>query len=263
MSNHFRSIGINSSGSSRLRAIGGTVTDVGGYRIHKFTSSADFKITQGRGSLEVLVVAGGGGSTRSTYGWGGGGGGGILHHTSLEVSHGTIPVTVGLGSTRTGEDSFFGELRAFGGGCCESLQDVTLRYGGSGGGAGHMNPAGGTSLSIQTSNNGGIGYGNIGGASRYSAPYPQGSGGGAGAAGSIGGNGGVGKAFSISGTSTYYSGGGGQCTNSGGITSGGAGGGGRNGPGAANTGGGAGGGQGLHLNYSGGSGIVFVRYLIE
>jgi hypothetical protein len=52
-------------------ATGGTVTDVGGYRIHTFTSSSDFVVTQG-GVVEYLIVAGGGGGGRGDNGSGGG-----------------------------------------------------------------------------------------------------------------------------------------------------------------------------------------------
>lgn len=264
MINHLNHIGVRSSGDSRLRASGGNIADIGGYRIHTFTSSGVFEVTHGKGLVEVLVVGAGGGSARSTYGYGGGGGGGILYHPGYYVTAGGIIVTVGLGlPDQNGQNSYFGSLTAFGGGRCDTSNNVNSRAGGCGGGAGHMNPAGGGGPSIQTSNNGGIGYGCAGGASRYSDPYYQGSGGGAGGAGSIGGAGGVGKAFSISGSSVYYAGGGGQCNhNPGTVTAGGTGGGGTNGNGFANTGGGAGGGKGTYLAYSGGSGIVIARYLV-
>lgn len=41
-------------------ATGGTVTEVTGYRIHTFTTSASLIVSEG-GSVEVLVVGGGGG----------------------------------------------------------------------------------------------------------------------------------------------------------------------------------------------------------
>ena len=55
-------------------ATGGTVTDVGGYRIHTFNSGANFVVTQG-GEVDYLVVGGGGGGGRDAGGGGGAGGG--------------------------------------------------------------------------------------------------------------------------------------------------------------------------------------------
>lgn len=61
---------------------GGTITDVGGYRIHTFTSSGSF-FGGDPGTAEVLVVAGGGsgGNSNSSNANGGGGGGGLISTT--------------------------------------------------------------------------------------------------------------------------------------------------------------------------------------
>lgn len=250
-------------------ASGGTITDVNGYRIHTFTSSSTFNVIYG-GNVEVLVVAGGGGGTGSPWGGGGGGGGGVIYHATYPVTDGaSIPVTVGAGGAQgsPGGHSFFGPMQAFGGGASTTSQDATTRAGGSGGGAGHMSPSGAASPSIQTSNNGGTGYGNSGGGSTYCCNYPSGSGGGAGGGGCIGCAGGSGRAFSISGTSTFYAGGGGEADNVGNATAGGAGGGGAAcgacsaSNGTPNTGGG-GGGSRAGNGGAGGSGVVIVRYQI-
>ena len=217
---------------------------------------------------EVLVVAGGGGATGSPWGGGGGGAGGILHkasHSINTLSSNTVTVGLGGAAGTGGQDSYFGLLRAFGGGPSNGSQTASDRNGGSGGGGAHMSPSGLPSASNQTSNNGGIGYGNGGGGTNYVDPYPSGSGGGAGGVGSIGGAGGAGLAFSTSGASVTYAGGGGQSDNVGTVTAGGIGGGGTgvngaNGAnGSPNTGGGGGGSRG-GAGGTGGSGIVIVRY---
>ena len=66
-----------------ITATGGTVTTSGNYKIHTFTGSGTFTVTQ-TGSLyntlSYAVVAGGGGGGSAPYGpsGGGGGGGGFL-----------------------------------------------------------------------------------------------------------------------------------------------------------------------------------------
>ena len=72
-----------------VSATGGTVTDIGGYRIHTFTTSGTFTVGAG-GNIEVLVVAGGGG---------GGGGGGIVYGSTSISAGQVIAVTVGTGGT--------------------------------------------------------------------------------------------------------------------------------------------------------------------
>jgi hypothetical protein len=248
-----------------LMATGGAITEVGGYRIHTFTASGTFT-AEGAANVEVLVVAGGGGGAGSPWGGGGGGGGGVIHHPTYPVTAGAITVTVGAGgaANTVGGDSFFGPMKAFGGGgACSNCGP-----GGSGGGTSHSSPGGSSNATTQTNNNGGTGYGNIGGSAVYSDPYWTGTGGGAGGPGGSGNStGGVGRAFSTSGSSIYYAGGGGQVNNNGFITAGGTGGGGSginggNGQaGTVNTGGGGGGSRG-GSGGTGGSGIVIVRYPI-
>jgi hypothetical protein len=251
------------------KATGGTITYVDGYVIHTFTSSGTFTPSESI-TAEVFVVAGGGGGSGSPWGGGGGGAGGVITHPGYSiVENDSVSVVVGSGGAAetTGSNSSFGPLTAFGGGRGYTSQTASDRNGGSGGGAGHMNPPGTASSSIQTNNNGGIGYGNGGGASVYSPPYNCGSGGGAGASGTTGGVGGIGISSTISGTTTYYGGGGGMANNGSTATAGGDGGGGAgriggNGySGTANTGGGGGGSYG-GAGGSGGSGIVIIRYYV-
>lgn len=211
--------------------------------------------------VEYLVIAGGGGGQNSPYGGGGGGAGGALYNANKSVQRGLqYGVTIGAGgaSHGSGVDSFFGAARTYGGGTGAS------GVGGCGGGGGHSGVSGQYGLANQTSNDGGTGYGNNGGTNTYGNPYPCGGGGGAGGVGgNNGGTGGPGRAFSISGATTY-AGGGGTCNNSGGTSAGGGSGAGNgtdggNSNAAANTGSGGGGGRNT-ASVNGGSGIVIIRY---
>lgn len=273
---------------------GDTVQDIGGYRIHTFTTVGTSTFTPATsGAVEVLVVAGGGsGGTRHA---GGGGAGGLIYNSSFSVS-GAVTVIVGDGGAgrgsgltagpgNPGDNSVFSSLIAIGGG-----------YGNQGAGGGSGGSGGGV-WSNYTVGAGTAGQGNNG-AFGSLAPYNDessyggGGGGGAGAPGTAStsgtlvtaGSGGIGIQYSISGTPTYYAGGGGGSTTcqspyyatggSGGLGGGGAGGGFLNGStnfltdGVAGTngtggGGGAGGFTNAFGNYAsgkGGSGIVIVRY---
>lgn len=272
--------------SNGLTATGGTITYVGGYTIHTFTSSGTF-VANSAGNVEVLVVAGGGGGGGRHAG--GGGGGGVRTSDSLAITSGNYSVTVGTGGAAgpyggkggNGGDSIFSTITSTGGGggggYTGTAGTVDGASGGSGGGA-----AGATGL---PGGNGVAGSGNTpsttpvqgynGGASS-AANYAGGGGGGAGAIGSaasgvLGGAGGRGMLSSISGFATYYGGGGGGAGDGNVDGNGGAGGlgGGGRGTGAynpaqgtagtANTGGG-GGGSRDQAGTLGGSGIVIIRY---
>jgi hypothetical protein len=268
---------------------GGTISYYGPYTVHTFTGSATFTPSF-NGQVEVLVVAGGGGggggeSNANGGGGGGGGAGGLIYASSYGVSQGAgVTVTIGaggVGSTNynmdgsNGSNSVFGGFTAIGGGGGSGEQSNGGKNGGSGGGTGG-------DLSSGTEGQGIVGQGNPGGGIPNSRS--GGAGGGAGASGSNptdrnGASGGIGKAYSISGFSTYYAGGGGGggSTNFSGVipTSGigGLGGGGNSSgliggtdnpstPGVSYTGGGGGAARaGLTAGGNGGSGIVIVRYL--
>jgi hypothetical protein len=219
-------------------------------------------------SAEVLVVGGGG-----SGGWrhaGGGGGGGVVYNSSFPISSGNISVTVGNGATgnmNDGGNSFFSTITAIGGGGGGS-NNQNGRPGGSGGGGSNGSIGG----------NGTAGQGNKGGNQGGSCCFANGAGGGgAGGAGAntigaVSSAGGIGIAYTISGTSVYYGGGGGGGTAVSGSLPGGIGGGGAGGnsssmtgiAGVSNTGGGGGGGgagsSGSGDGGNGGSGIVIVRY---
>jgi hypothetical protein len=76
-------------------ATGGTVTTVGGYRIHTFTTvgATSFTMTY-PGTVEVMLVGGGGGGA----GIGGGGGaGGFIYESQLQLTAGAYTINVGGG----------------------------------------------------------------------------------------------------------------------------------------------------------------------
>jgi hypothetical protein len=253
--------------NSSVTATGGTITEVGGYRIHTFTASGTFT-PNGVGNVEYLVVAGGGAGGNGTatgYESGGGGAGGFLTGTLGVVG---IPYTVTVGnggaartsssSGNNGENSVFSSITAIGGGGGASSPNVG-NSGGSGGGGSHNMTAAGTGTSGQ-----GFAGATPGAASK------GGGGGGASALGGLG-DGGAGMASSISGTAVTYAGGGGgvlYASVAGGSGGGGAGvvsGYGNGTAGTANTGGGGGGANQNGTNTgggAGGSGIVIVRYPI-
>ena len=271
---------------------GGTITTVGSYRIHTFTSSSSFVVPSGLSltDVEYVVIAGGGsagndaGAGEGTGGGGAGGyrssvsnefsGGGVNAESKLSLSPGSYTVTIGAGGAaggfNSGSNTTFGTITATGGG-----------YGGAWNGSTHVNGAsGGSGGGGNYSSNGGsgtAGQGYAGGSSTWASPFQGAGGGGAGAAGTGGGNplgvGGDGVQSSINGTATYRAGGGGGGaggSSSSTLGNGGAGGGGDGADndslaqnGTANTGGGGGGGSvsnGDADGGSGGSGIVIVRY---
>ena len=278
-----------------VAATGGSIATQGDYKVHTFTSSSQFAVSQagnpgGSDTVEYLVVAGGGGAGADNGG-GAGAGGFRTNYPSpatggLAVSAQTYAVTVGGGAGAAnpgprGSNSVFSSITSTGGGGSGSCnQGAPQAPGGSGGGGSQHGQGGGSgnspSVSPPQGNNGHPG-----------SPNPGGGGGGGGAgqsgnaySGQAGGPGGNGTANSITGSSvTYAGGGGGGCgqnnnSNGGGGGSGGGGRGGGGGPGTgsgsggengtANTGGGGGGGgQDPQQGGAGGSGIVVLRYKFQ
>ncbi len=268
-----------------------------------FTSSGTFSVPSGVSSVDVLVVAGGGaGGKGNSQGGGGGGAGGLIYRPGFSVTPGgSVSVTVGSGGSdntsdggrgNDGQDSVFGTLTAKGGGAAGAYNNPTHpnntgQSGGSGGGGSgnYGNGQGGAATQpTQPGESGQYGFGNPGGSGSNQNADPAGGGGGAGAAGEsrtgqpkTGGQGGIGKAYTIAdgSTSVYYAGGGGggedgQPTNAGQGGDGGQGGGGDGNKGAAgqngtaNRGGGGGGNSSQSPGNTnageGGKGIVIVRY---
>lgn len=266
-------------------ATGGTITTVGDFKVHTFTSSGTFQITAGSGTIESLVVAGGGGGGNG-YGGGGGAGGMIYTSPGAVLSSGSYAVTVGSGGAggataspgSTGANSVFAGASTItalggGGGGGNVSNGSGGGNGGSGGGAGGFSPGGG-SISGGTGTGG---QGSNGGNGNTTIPS---SGGGGGAGGSGGtasstlpGNGGLGLSNSITGSAVFYASGGGGCdaANVGSASAGGgaAGATGTSVPGnnaTVNTGGGGGGswyGAGGNVGGNGGSGIVILKYRFQ
>jgi hypothetical protein len=219
-------------------ATGGTITTVGDYKIHTFTSPGTFTVTQagnaptnpvgGPATVDYLVVAGGGGGA---FGGGGGGAGGFRESVpspaawtgsplanpgaGLTVTAQGYPVTVGSGGAggvqpgpqppgANGSDSVFSTITSTGGGGGGALinNNKDGNPGGSGGGAKKTNIAGPVSAGSGNTPPVSPPQGNPGG------PVPQvanqggkSSGGGAGAPGGSGnsaGGAGVGTAFNPS-----------------------------------------------------------------
>jgi len=189
----------------------------------------NFVVPAGISRLWVVVVGGGGGAGVCIAG--GGGAGGMVENTAYPVYPGqVIPLNVGLGGnggdgqntpayrnfpsdSMAGTPSYFGDLVGIGGGGGGNYNLPGGDGGSGGGGGGNPGKSGGTALQRSYGNN--IAYGNPGGAGSTSNDWYGGGGGGAGGAGenaqpvNRGGDGGVGRATTISGSPVYYAGGGG------------------------------------------------------
>lgn len=266
-------------------ATGGTIVTCGNYKIHKFTSTGTFTVTNagtpsGPNTVTAVIVGGGAGGS-AVYGGGGGAGGLVLRSTGLTVSTTTYPITVGAGGNGPPSNPVPGTS----GTSTTGLGYTAVGGGTGGGGGGGGQPGGsggggggssgyGTATQPSQSNPGATNYGNPGGTG------PQGSGGGgAGGVGSSGPSGAGGVGIDVSPyfgtyanigagdsrqpTLMYFAGGGGGQGATGGL-----GGGSTWNPAVpvdqqnaqANTGGGGAGdgaGSGYH---NGGSGIVLIKY---
>lgn len=252
-------------------ATGGTITTNGDFKIHTFTSSGNFEITQlgDNPIIDFMLVAGGGSGGKSTAGTsaGGGGAGGLIYTENQIITLGIKPIVIGngggvvalTGQGANGQNSTFLGNTAIGGGG-GGYFSVGAGNGGSGGG-GCFAGANGT---------GTAGQGFAGGA--YTGANAGCGGGGAGIVGSTatsnnGANGGIGRQTYINITDNYFAGGGGGSPYGGGVIgAGGNGGGGAGGNGAtpstngtANTGGGGGGGYNVDSG-AGGSGVCIIKY---
>ena len=164
----YQLLGFGSGGGVSLTAYkvatGGSVSTSGDYKIHTFTSSGTFTVTNPgvNNTVEYLMIGGGGsGGSRGYPGCGGGGGGGgLLTASGLAVAtFGDHTITVaGAGG---GNDTEALGLTSGGGG-----------NGGNGGGAGQAtNGSGGGSNGGSGTITGGSGDG-TGGEMPLSAPIP-------------------------------------------------------------------------------------------
>ena len=284
-----------------MAATGGSITTVGDYKIHTFTSSGTFNITTlGEiGTVQFLLLAGGGAGGNSNVSGGGGAGGYATAATgeattTFSVSATSYTITVGAGGAASvapnnssgyyttgasGSNSIFSSVTCTGGGG-GGARFTNGGNGGSGGGEGYTgNSAPGTA------NSGSFGsevMGYNGGSSTNGTYHSQGGGGGAGAVGVTGiANvpvaGGSGRYSSITGSSIARGGGGGgslanryvapYAGGAGGVGGGGAGlsQNGTAGSGAGNTGSGGG---GVSHDYgatsgAGGSGVCIIKFKFQ
>ena len=170
-------------------ATGGIITTDGDYKVHTFTSSSNFIVSNLvlTAPFQYLVVAGGG-SGGNQHG-GGGGGGGFLTGT-LSLGDATYPITVGAGGAvagaasspprgTSGSNSVFNSITSIGGGAGGAYRDHLsggVQNGDSGGSGGGGGPREGAP----------IGGGGTGGAATSGQGF-------AGATGSYGGGGGGGS----------------------------------------------------------------------
>jgi hypothetical protein len=249
---------------------GGTITFVGGNKIHTFTADGTFTVTDA-GNADVLVVAGGGGGSNgaSDRTGGGGGAGGVREVLTHAFTVGAKAVVVGAGgvaNSGNGGPSSLDGISCVGGGH-GGRDSSAAATGGSGGGERHNQSTGAAGTA-------GEGNAGAGGYDPGSPPFLAGGGGGAGAAAvrptspSPVGVGGAGISSSLSGAATFYGGGGGGGPQGGAVTvaAGGVGGGGdgnRDAAGSAGTnglGGGGGGGANGGNGAAGGSGVVIISY---
>jgi len=229
-----------------VAATGGTISTVSNYKVHTFTSSDNFIVSNAgvspNNSIEYLVVAGGGAAGGRH---GGGGGAGGMRTGSVSSSTGTFSVVIGAGGSpgRTGNDAPGAN------GVASSALGISSVGGGGGGG----HPGGAASVG---GSGGGGGWGNSGAAGTAGQGERGGNnsgGGGAGGGGKNGAggdkspgssaNGGAGLQSNIDGNNYYYAGGGGGSSWSSGPACNGGIGGGGGGNGAAGPPGGSGGGS--------------------
>ncbi|XLQ20187.1 MAG: glycine-rich domain-containing protein [Candidatus Moraniibacteriota bacterium] len=170
---------------SSLVATGGTITTVGDYKVHEFSSAGTFEVTA-PGDVDFLVVAGGGGGAAgddSRGGSGGGGAGGVVYEQNQNILNGSHLVSVGNGGNGgwngvNGVDSVFYGSTALGGG--RAVFGAAGGAGGSGGGGSRYGNIGG--VGEQPSSVSG-GFGSNGGRAYNNGTREVGAGGGGGAGG--------------------------------------------------------------------------------
>jgi len=226
-----------------LVATGGTITEDGNFKVHKFTGPGTFQITtEAENSpdnvVDYLVVAGGGAGGMNNTGGNSGGGGGaggtrfsattycssspLKAPAGLPVSATSYPITVGAGGVGAagpcsargapGNDAVFSTITSGGGAGGGSGVNKDGRDGGSGGGGAGVNGPGGGAAGGGNSPSVSPAQGNNGGAGNNGSDHQGGGGGGftaVGQAGACGGDGGAGLAISITGSPVAHGGGGG------------------------------------------------------
>tara|TARA_Y100000004_G_scaffold19102_1_gene19650 strand:- start:56 stop:1420 length:1365 start_codon:yes stop_codon:yes gene_type:complete len=189
-----------------VAATGGTITQCGNFKVHKFTGPGTFTVTcagnaSGSNTIDYVVVAGAGSAAASGGGGGGGGGAGgfrlsnsagcipaptmspLVACAGLTLPATSYPVVVGAGGAEApgagnnGSNSSFGPITAGYGGAGGNGDSGPGANGGSGGGSKANGGTGNTPPVSPPQGNDGAG----------GAPNgPAGGGGGAGAAGTAG-----------------------------------------------------------------------------
>lgn len=203
---------------NQIAATGGnTVNDIGGYRIHRFTSDGTFTVSSS-GYADVLIIGGGG----AGGGAGGGGAGAFLYFPNRKIDAGSYQASIaatsspsGQNVTANGNNTTFIGITAYGGGGGGNYSNDSNTNNGlngaSGGGGGWNNsgglPSGGLAAYSDQGNVGGFGNNGF-------IAYTAGGGGGAGEQGydartTIAGNGGVGRFCDILGPGYWWAAGGG------------------------------------------------------
>jgi len=251
---------VQNLGPPYVQATGGTITTSGDFKIHTFTGSGTFTVTNagqasGSNSVNYLVVAGG--ASGGNFGGGGGAGGFRTNYPSpatggLSVSAQAYPITVGAGgASQTGPDYGRGNPGV------NAVFSTITSAGGGGGGTYDPGPSNNLNVGISGGSGGGGGVlenpravsttpGTGGAGNTPPVSPPQGS------------NGGLGTKRSGTGPNDYGGGGGGGGHNAIGAdgTAG-------NGPSGTGGLGGAGGAgspneiNGSNVTYSGGGGGTF------
>ncbi len=287
--------GISGNLASYSSATGGTIATNGDYKIHSFTSSGTFTVTQLGDSpndvADILVVAGGGGGGGNHAA--GGGAGGVIFKPSHAVTAQSYSVVVGAGGAGgaaygsnsgavgiVGADSSFDGLISKGGGFGGTWNNVgpwTSGGNGGSGGGGLVGNGGTDGTGIQTTQSGDSGTYGFGTSPSSNTMSGGGGSGGVNVVG-VGGSGIGGTVNSdintiliqasagvLDGTDRYISAGGNSVVaptdpstrGGGGIYLG---------AGVSNTGSGGGGGAGggpVIAGGAGGSGIVILRYKFQ
>ncbi|MBR2066388.1 MAG: hypothetical protein IJ983_04805 [Kiritimatiellae bacterium] len=187
-------------------------------RIHVFTQSGTFEVTQS-GLVDILVV-GGGGSGGTGVG-GGGGGGGVVWKKGVAITVGSHDVSVGAGGIpadyvndletpngTNGGNSSLEEIVAYGGGAGAYWAKKSGAAGGSGGGA-CGGAAGASGIEGQGCAGGASGSRSSGGGGGAGGPGGNGGTGAAGIQKPASAVGGAGLACDITGEIVRYGGGGG------------------------------------------------------
>ena len=140
------------SNAQYITATGGTITTDGDYKVHTFTGSGSFSVSNagnaaGNNVLEYLIIAGGGGGG-GRFASGGGGAGGYRTASGQTVSATNYTITVGAGGGGGGSDGSGYGPASEGGGVGGYRYPITAGTGGTAntGGGGGGAPGGGATI---------------------------------------------------------------------------------------------------------------------